>query len=115
LANPLIHKTNWGALVVLTPHERANTRKDVSVHTPRHGFAPHLLEGGTDLRYIQELLGHKSRKTTEIYTRINTKSRRKKKNSQGNLNSIVIFLLNCNFFLDKLALMFYNKSRKEEQ
>ncbi len=53
---------------------RAGIDKDVSIHSLRHAFATHMLEQGTDVRYVQDLLGHESIKTTEIYTHV---SRRK--------------------------------------
>jgi integrase/recombinase XerD len=62
----LSRQSAWTVLVKAA--ERAGVTRDVSPHTLRHSFATHLLEGGADVRVVQELLGHASVTTTQIYT-----------------------------------------------
>jgi integrase/recombinase XerD len=65
---PLSRQSAW--LVIQSAAERAQLSAHVSPHTLRHSFATHLLQGGADVRVVQELLGHASVTTTQIYTHV---------------------------------------------
>ncbi len=65
---PLSRQGAW--LIIQTAAERAQLTAHVSPHTFRHSFATHLLQGGADVRVVQELLGHASVATTQIYTHV---------------------------------------------
>lgn len=69
--NPLSRMTVWN--IVRNSALQAGIETDIHPHTLRHSFATHLLEGGADLRVVQELLGHSDIRTTEIYTSVSRK------------------------------------------
>ena len=64
-------------LIIKELAKQAGIRKNISPHTFRHSFATHLVEGGADLRAVQEMLGHESITTTEIYTHLDREYLRK--------------------------------------
>ncbi|WQB72051.1 site-specific tyrosine recombinase XerD [Microbacterium invictum] len=71
---PLSRQSAW--LVIQQAAERAKLTAHVSPHTLRHSFATHLLQGGADVRVVQELLGHASVTTTQIYTHVSVEALR---------------------------------------
>lgn len=68
LGRPLSRQSAWG--ILRKAAERARINDEISPHTLRHSFATHLLQGGADVRVVQELLGHSSVTTTQIYTHV---------------------------------------------
>jgi integrase/recombinase XerD len=70
----LSRQSAW--IVIRSAAEKAGLRQDISPHTLRHSFATHLLEGGADIRVVQELLGHASVATTQVYTLVTVESLR---------------------------------------
>jgi integrase/recombinase XerD len=71
---PLSRQSAW--LIIRAAAERAQIQAEISPHTLRHSFATHLLQGGADVRIVQELLGHASVATTQIYTHVSVETLR---------------------------------------
>ena len=83
-------KGHWQVMsaqkVIKAAANKARIDKNVSAHTLRHSFATHLLEEGNDIRYIQELLGHKRLETTQVYTKLANNSLKKITNPLDSLS-----------------------------
>ena len=80
-----LYSTSSAQNILKKAAKKSNIKKPITLHTLRHSFATHLLENGTDIRYIQTLLGHSSPKTTMIYTHVSETSIRNIKNPFDNL------------------------------
>jgi site-specific recombinase XerD len=79
------YSTRSAQLVLAQAKQKAGILKKGSIHSLRHSYATHLLEGGTDVRYIQSFLGHNSLKTTMLYTHV---SKLKVENIQSPLDRL---------------------------
>ena len=77
--------------ILIRAVKKAGIKKKVTPHTLRHSFATHLIEHGTNLRYVQTLLGHTSAKTTEIYTHVSSRKLEEVKSPLDFMNTKDIF------------------------